>query len=66
MARRNGRKPKGKKFAAGQFADRGEYPRILIVCEGAKTEPNYFKAARDKYQLKTANVEKGAILNQTQ
>ena len=35
---------------------REPYPRLLIVCEGAKTEPNYFKAARAEYRLSTANV----------
>ena len=31
-------------------------PRILIVCEGAKTEPNYFEGARSYFKLNTANV----------
>ena len=33
------------------------YDRVLIVCEGAKTEPNYFKEIRDAYRLSTANKE---------
>lgn len=30
--------------------------KILIVCEGEKTEPNYFEELRDYYQLNTASV----------
>lgn len=33
------------------------YDRVLIVCEGEKTEPNYFKEIRNYYQLSTANIE---------
>jgi hypothetical protein len=32
------------------------YEKILIVCEGSKTEPNYFAEAIDHYELHTANV----------
>ncbi|MEZ5509902.1 MAG: RloB family protein [Gammaproteobacteria bacterium] len=38
-------------------AKRETYAKILIVCEGEKTEPNYFTGARDHYRLNTANVE---------
>ena len=31
--------------------------RVLIVCEGKKTEPNYFQGLVDRCRLKTANVE---------
>lgn len=34
-----------------------ERPRFLIVCEGAKTEPNYFEEARLAYRIGTAEVE---------
>lgn len=37
-------------------AKRAAYERILIVCEGMKTEPNYFKAVRRKLGLHPANV----------
>ncbi len=37
-------------------AARKAYPKILIVCEGAKTEPNYFREVVDHYELSTANV----------
>ncbi|QXN62316.1 RloB family protein [Serratia fonticola] len=33
------------------------YDRVLIVCEGAKTEPNYFEEMRECYELSTANIE---------
>ena len=33
------------------------YERILIVSEGSKTEPNYFREIRTAYRLHTANVE---------
>lgn len=45
----------------GQLArrkpQRDSYAKILIVCEGEKTEPNYFKGAKDYYALNSANVE---------
>nr|VFK26978.1 MAG: RloB-like protein [Candidatus Kentron sp. MB]VFK31237.1 MAG: RloB-like protein [Candidatus Kentron sp. MB]VFK75411.1 MAG: RloB-like protein [Candidatus Kentron sp. MB] len=34
---------------------RREY--ILIVCEGTKTEPQYFEELREKYQLDIVNIE---------
>ncbi len=36
---------------------RAPYDRILIVCEGSKTEPNYFNEIKQFYRLHTANVE---------
>lgn len=33
------------------------YDRVLIVCEGSKTEPYYFEEMRECYELSTANVE---------
>jgi RloB-like protein len=36
---------------------RAPYDRVLIVCEGSKTEPNYFKEIRDAYRLSTANID---------
>jgi len=35
---------------------RSPYDRILIVCEGKKTEPYYFTAMKDDLKLNTANV----------
>ena len=36
---------------------RDVYERVLIVCEGSKTEPNYFREMIDELKLNTANVE---------
>jgi len=36
---------------------RASYDRILIVSEGSKTEPNYFREIRGTNRLHTANVE---------
>lgn len=36
---------------------KSEYESILIVCEGTKTEPNYFKELIDDLELNTANVQ---------
>ena len=36
---------------------RASYDRVLIVSEGSKTEPNYFKEIRSHFRLHTANIE---------
>ena len=36
---------------------RATYDRILIVCEGSKTEVNYFREIRKEFHLHNANVE---------
>lgn len=38
-------------------AQRAPYKRILIVCEGEKTEPHYFGEIRQEHRLATANVQ---------
>lgn len=38
-------------------AQRASYDMVLIVCEGEKTEPQYFRELRQAHRLKTANVE---------
>lgn len=38
-------------------AKKAPYDRVLIVCEGAKTEPNYLREIRDTYRLSTANID---------
>ncbi len=52
---------KRKAKNAGQLArrkpQREAYAKILIVCEGEKTEPNYFQGAKDYYSLNSAHVE---------
>ena len=37
-------------------AKRSSYDKVLIVCEGEKTEPNYFRELIDIYEINTANV----------
>ncbi len=41
---------------ARRKASRDSYDRILIICEGKKTEPQYFKEIRKHYRLHTANI----------
>lgn len=36
---------------------RPPYAKVLIVCEGEKTEPLYFKDLRNYYKLSSANIE---------
>ena len=38
-------------------AKRSSYDKVLIICEGEKTEPNYFNECIQYYKLNTANVE---------
>lgn len=42
---------------ARKIGQRASYDRILIVSEGAKTEPNYFCEIRAAFRLHTTNVE---------
>ena len=42
---------------ARRKAKRSPYAKVLIVCEGEKTEPNYFNSLKDYYGLNSANVE---------
>ncbi|TVQ34747.1 MAG: RloB domain-containing protein [Wenzhouxiangella sp.] len=35
---------------------RARYEKVLIVCEGGKTEPQYFNELRDFYRLQATNV----------
>jgi len=51
------RKARSRKQLQRRAARRDPYDKILIVCEGEKTEPNYFKDARNCYALNTANIE---------
>jgi len=39
-----------------KIGKREEYDRLLIVCEGEKTEPNYFKEICRRYKLASTNV----------
>ncbi len=47
---------KAKKLAR-QKANRKPYDKVLIVCEGEKTEPNYFRGLTNYYELDSANVK---------
>ncbi|WP_305908038.1 RloB family protein [Methylomarinum sp. Ch1-1] len=51
------RKAKNAKSLQRRRPRRETYEKILIVCEGEKTEPNYFEEAREYYCLNTVNVE---------
>jgi len=51
------RKAKKAGDLARSRARRAPYPKVLIVCEGEKTEPYYFKSLKDQYSLNSANVE---------
>lgn len=57
MARDNSPKERQKKQLERRQGRRATYDRILIVSEGSKTEPNYFREIRAAYRLHTANVE---------
>lgn len=37
-------------------AKRSPYDVVLIVCEGAKTEPHYFQELKDAFRLNNANI----------
>lgn len=51
------RKAKDLKALKRTQKKRSPYDKVLIVCEGSKTEPNYLQEAIDYYKLNTANVE---------
>ena len=53
MARR---KPRQRDQLRRKGPKREPYDRVLIVCEGSKTEPSYFRSLVDRYRLSTANV----------
>jgi hypothetical protein len=57
MARDNGPKERQQKQLERKQGRRASYDRILIVSEGSKTEPNYFREIRAAFRLHTANVE---------
>ncbi|MFG6656827.1 RloB family protein [Scandinavium sp. M-37] len=51
------REAKGLSKYKRKGISRSPYLKVLIVCEGSKTEPNYFEEIRNHYELNTANVE---------
>lgn len=50
------RKAKKAEALRREAQKREAYDLVLIVCEGGKTEPNYFKELRDAFKLSTANI----------
>lgn len=57
MARDNSPKIRQRAQLERKKTLRASYDRILIVWEGRKTEPLYFKEIKSVYRLQTANVE---------
>lgn len=53
MARR---KPRRQDQLRRRGPKREPYDRVLILCEGSKTEPSYFRSLVGRYRLSTANV----------
>lgn len=51
------RKAKKTEELSRKSAKRAPYDRVLIVCEGEKTEPYYFTGLIEHYGLSSANVE---------
>jgi hypothetical protein len=51
------RKARKASELARRKASRAPYSKVLIVCEGAKTEPNYFNELKDHYKLNNANIK---------
>lgn len=50
------RRAKRTRDLARRKARRGPYAKVLIVCEGEKTEPNYFREMIAHYKISSANV----------
>ena len=57
MARDNSPKERQQKQLERKQGRRASYDRILIVSEGSKTEPNYFREIRSAYRSHTAHAE---------
>lgn len=57
MARDNSPWERQRKHLERKQNRRASYDRVLIVSEGSKTEPNYFREIRAAHRLHTANVE---------
>lgn len=51
------RKARKAKSFGRSSPKRESYDRVLIICEGKKTEPNYFKELRKQLRLSSVNVE---------
>lgn len=57
MGRDNSPKERQRRHLERKVNRRAGYERILIVSEGSRTEPDYFKEIRAEYRLHSANVE---------
>ena len=57
MARDDSPKIRQRAQLERKLAQRASYDRVLIVSEGSKTEPLYFKEIKNALRLQTANVE---------
>lgn len=57
MARYNSPWERQRKQLERKLNQRASYDRILIVSEGSKTEPNYFREIRATQRLQTDNTE---------
>ena len=51
------RKARGTSTTRRRSARRQALERLLIVCEGEKTEPDYFTRLRQEYRLPSADIE---------
>ncbi len=51
------RKAKRLRDIKRRAANRQQYPKVLVVCEGEKTEPYYFNGLKDHYGLNSAIIE---------
>lgn len=47
---------KAKIISKRSAPSREPYPKILIVCEGRKTEPHYFTEIKNEYEISSANI----------
>lgn len=56
MARNKHRREKGARALARKKGKRQPYQRVLIVCEGEKTEPTYFNDIRKQNRVSTAHI----------
>ena len=56
MGRDNQPKDRQRRNLERKMGRRATYDRLLIVCEGEKTEPNYFNEIRQFHRLPSANV----------
>jgi hypothetical protein len=56
MGRDNQPKDRQKVRLERKIGKRMPYDRLLVVCEGTQTEPNYFNEIRRLYKLSSANI----------